>query len=114
MLSLRVIVQRQHLLDKHVSHLPVRMRRTDRSGPRAKQSIHGRPIIRTLGAYRPTQPESDEPLVQHGISDLDESSDVCTHNEIVGLSVFLSCLIALFVNCNHNVVQSLVHLFSHP
>jgi len=55
-----------------------------------------------------------ESLVEHGVGDLHETSDVGAYYEIARLPIFFGCLICLLMNSNHNVVQSLVDLFASP
>lgn len=56
---------------------------------------------------------SNASLVEHGVSNLDEASNVGTL-DVVNELTFLTILSALFVNLEHDVLESAIDFFSLP
>src|SRR5215471_15174685 len=86
-------------------------------GSKVQFSREGRAWVdRTAKAAVPTWslPTLHQTLVQHGVGDLQEASNVGAVYQVAGRAVFLGRFEAVLVDGDHDLVQTLVDLLSGP
>ena len=58
--------------------------------------------------------ESNNALSDHGICDLQESSNVCSEDVIVRAAIFCGCFCCILVDVDHDVVEFFINFLSSP
>src|SRR5882762_7272476 len=56
----------------------------------------------------------NQPLIEHGIGDLEEAADISAVHEIAGRAVLLRRLVAVLVDRDHDLVEPIIDLFASP